>query len=146
MLAAPGAWDELAMESTTLATAVESVIIGLIGGSWLGASTTRMGAAATFCVAWLKAGAAQAERAAGQAAAAAVAYECARAMTVHPAFVAANRAQLTVLIATNLLGQNSPAIAAPEAGLVRRSADAGRAGIGADQRSCRGVIISTVQL
>ena len=36
-------------------------------------------------------------------------------MTVPPAVVAANRAQLAALVATNVLGQNTPAIAATEA-------------------------------
>jgi PPE-repeat protein len=42
------------------------------------------------------------------------AYESAYAMTVPPPVVAANRAELTSLIATNLLGQNTAAIAATE--------------------------------
>ncbi len=36
-------------------------------------------------------------------------------MTVPPPLIAANRAQLMALIATNFLGQNTPAIAATEA-------------------------------
>ncbi|VAZ83271.1 putative PPE family protein PPE51 [Mycobacterium persicum] len=47
--------------------------------------------------------------------AAATAYEEAFATTVPPAVIAANRAHLAVLMATNLLGQNTPAIAATEA-------------------------------
>jgi PPE-repeat protein len=58
---------------------------------------------------------AKAEQAASQATAAAGAYEAAFAMTVPPAEVAANRTQLTTLIATNFLGLNTPAIAANEA-------------------------------
>jgi len=57
----------------------------------------------------------QAGQAAGQAKAAAGAYESAFAMTVPPAVVAANRSLLAALVATNLLGQNTPAIAATEA-------------------------------
>jgi PPE-repeat protein len=49
-----------------------------------------------------------------QARAAAVAYESAYATTVHPSVVASNRARLTSLVATNLLGQNTAAIAATE--------------------------------
>jgi PPE-repeat protein len=56
----------------------------------------------------------QAEQAATQAKAAAVAYETAFVATVPPQFVAANRALLMSLIATNFLGQNTPAIAATE--------------------------------
>ena len=59
--------------------------------------------------------AAQAEQAAAQAQAAASAYEAAFAMTVPPGVVAANRSQTMLLIATNILGQNTPAIAANEA-------------------------------
>jgi PPE-repeat protein len=59
--------------------------------------------------------AAQAEQAAIQAKAAAAAYEEAFASTVPPPVIAANRAQLTALVATNVLGQNAPAIAATEA-------------------------------
>jgi PPE-repeat protein len=59
--------------------------------------------------------AAQAEQTANQAAAAAAAYHAAFAMTVPPPMIAANRAQLAALVATNFLGQNGPAIAATEA-------------------------------
>ena len=50
-----------------------------------------------------------------QAKAAAAAYEGAFDATVPPAVIAANRALLATLIATNFLGQNTPAIAATEA-------------------------------
>ena len=42
------------------------------------------------------------------------AFEAARASTVHPIAVAANRNQLVQLIRSNLFGQNAPAIAATE--------------------------------
>src|SRR5438270_9486090 len=57
----------------------------------------------------------QAEQNATQAEGAAAAYEAALAETVPPHVIAANRAQLMTLIATNILGQNTPAIAATEA-------------------------------
>jgi PPE-repeat protein len=63
----------------------------------------------------MKTTAAQAEQTAAQAQAAVSAYESAFAMTVPPAEIAANRAQLASLVATNFLGQNTPAIAATEA-------------------------------
>ncbi len=50
-----------------------------------------------------------------QAQTAAGAYEAAFAMTVPPPVIAANRSQLTTLVATNILGQNTAAIAATEA-------------------------------
>ena len=53
-------------------------------------------------------------RSATQASASAAAYQTAFAMTVPPPLIAANRAQLAALVATNILGQNTPAIAATE--------------------------------
>jgi PPE-repeat protein len=66
-------------------------------------------------VAWMSTTAAQAEQTATQATAAAAAYETAFAATVPPPLVATNRAQLSLLIATNVIGQNTAAIAANEA-------------------------------
>jgi PPE-repeat protein len=63
----------------------------------------------------LSATATQAEETAAQARAAAAGYEAAFAMTVPPAEIAANRSLLAVLVATNFLGINTPAIAATEA-------------------------------
>jgi PPE-repeat protein len=63
----------------------------------------------------MKTAAAQAEQTANQARAAAAAYEGAFAATVPPPVIAANRSLLSSLIATNILGQNTPAIAATEA-------------------------------
>ena len=74
-----------------------------------------MAAAAAQYVAWLTRTAGQAEQAATQARAAAAAYETAFAMTVPPPVIAANRSLLASLVATNFLGQNTPAIAATEA-------------------------------
>jgi PPE-repeat protein len=91
------------------------VISSLTDEAWIGPTSLSMAAAVTPYMAWMSATAAQCEQAATQAAAAAAAYETAYAMTVPPALVAANRAQLMALIATNLLGQNTPAIMAPEA-------------------------------
>ena len=71
--------------------------------------------AAAPYVAWLQAAAAQAGQTAAQAYAAAAAYEVAFAMTVPPPVIAANRALLMGLIATNFFGQNTAAIAATEA-------------------------------
>ena len=55
------------------------------------------------------------EQASTQATASAAAYEAAFAGTVPPAAIAANRAQLATLVATNFLGINTPAITATEA-------------------------------
>ena len=74
-----------------------------------------MAAAVAPYLTWMSATATQIEQVANQARAAAAAYEAAFAMTVPPAVIAANRAQLMALIATNILGQNTPAIMATEA-------------------------------
>ncbi len=115
MLAAAGAWDGLAADLHSTAAAAGSVVSGLTGQSWQGASSTSMAAAVAPYLTWMSATATQLEQVANQARAAAAAYEAAFAMTVPPAVVAANRAQLMALIATNILGQNTPAIMATEA-------------------------------
>jgi PPE-repeat protein len=114
MLAAAAAWDELADELHTTAADLESVISGLTSEPWQGTSSESMAAAAEPQVTWLSSTAAQATEASAQAKAAAAAYESAYAMTVPPPEISANRAELTSLVATNLLGQNTPAIAANE--------------------------------
>ena len=74
-----------------------------------------MATAAAPYVTWLSATAGQAELTGTEAQAAAAAYQAAFAMTVPPPLIAENRAQLMMLVQTNLLGQNMPAIAANEA-------------------------------
>jgi PPE-repeat protein len=115
MLAAAAAWDGLAVELRSTASSYQSVISGLISEGWLGPASASMAAAVAPYVTWMSITGAQAEQTASNAAAAASAFEAAFAMTVPPAVVAANRAQLMALIATNFLGQNTPAIAATEA-------------------------------
>ncbi|SPM26933.1 PPE family protein [Mycobacterium terramassiliense] len=115
MLAAAAAWDELATGLQSTAAAYGSTIEGLAAGPWTGPSSIAMAAAAAPYVAWMSATGAQAEEAASQAKIAAGAYETAFAATVPPPVIAANRALLMTLIATNFLGQNTPAIAATEA-------------------------------
>ena len=115
MLVAAQAWGSLADELYTAASAYQSVASELTSGSWSGPSSTSMTAAAGSYVEWLSATAAQAEETATQARAAAAGYEAAFAMTVPPPEIAANRSLLAVLVATNFLGQNTPAIAATEA-------------------------------
>lgn len=115
LLAASVAWDDLASELTAAASAYSSVIAGLTSGPWLGLAALAAAAAATPYAVWMGATATQAEGAATQARAAVAAYEAAYAMTVPPPVIAANRALLATLVATNFFGQNSPAIAATEA-------------------------------
>jgi PPE-repeat protein len=115
MLAAASAWDGLSAELQSAASSYESVISGLTSGPWLGPSSKAMATAAAPYIAWMSATAGQAELAATQAQAAAGAYAAAFAATVPPPEIAANRALLMMLIATNFFGQNTPAIAATEA-------------------------------
>jgi PPE-repeat protein len=115
MLAAATAWDGLADELHSAAAAYKAEIAGLTDGPWLGPASAAMAAAAATDTEWLTTAAAQAEQSATQAKAAASAYEAAFAMTVPPPVVAANRSLLMSLLATNILGQNTPAIAITEA-------------------------------
>jgi PPE-repeat protein len=115
MVAAAEAWEGLASELYTTANSYQSVIAGLTAGPWMGPSSASMTAAAASFVSWLKGAATQAEEAATQVKAAAAAYEEAFASTVPPPLVAANRTLLTRLVATNLFGQNTSAIAITEA-------------------------------
>lgn len=73
-----------------------------------------MQAAAIGYASWLSATGEQVKQAARQASAAAAAYEAAFGATVPPALVTENRAVLTSLVATNIFGQNTPAIATTE--------------------------------
>ncbi|CAM4417179.1 putative PPE family protein PPE29 [Mycobacterium basiliense] len=115
MLAAAAAWDELAAELQSMAASYGSTIAGLTVAPWTGASSITMAAAAAPYVTWMNTTGAQAEQVATQAKLAAGAYETAFAATVPPPVIAANRALLMTLIATNIFGQNTPAIAATEA-------------------------------
>lgn len=115
MLAAANAWDGLAAVLNSAAVSYGTVITGLAVESWFGPASASMAAAAAPYAGWLSAAAMRAERTAAQARTAAAAYETAFAMTVPPPLIAANREQLMSLAATNLLGQNSPAIEALQA-------------------------------
>ena len=115
MLAAAAAWDSLAADLQSASSSYGSTVGGLVAGAWTGPSSTTMAAAASPFVTWVSSAAAQAEEAAAQAKLAAGAYETAFAATVPPPVIAANRALLAALVATNFLGQNTPAIATTEA-------------------------------
>lgn len=112
--AAAASWEAIAAQLAESAAGVAAVL-SVLADAWRGPSAAAMTAAATGYARWLTSTAAAAERTASQARAAAAAFETARAATVHPAQVAANRAQLAALVASNLLGQNTAAIMALEA-------------------------------
>ncbi|MGF2944281.1 PPE family protein [Mycobacterium sp. Lab-001] len=115
MLAAAAAWDDLAAELQSMAASYGSTVEALTVGPWTGPSSTAMAAAATPYVSWISATGVQAEQAASQAKIAAAAYETAFAATVPPPVIGTNRAVLMALVTTNILGQNTPAIAVTEA-------------------------------
>jgi PPE-repeat protein len=112
--AAASSWDSLAAELSTTAESYDSVLSGL-SLQWSGPASEAMAAAVAHYVGWAQATAEQAKQTAMQARSAAAAYEQAFASTVPPPAVTANRTQLASLNATNLLGQNTAAIAATEA-------------------------------
>ncbi|HME75715.1 MAG TPA: PPE family protein [Mycobacterium sp.] len=114
MMAAAASWDDLAVEMYSAASNYGSVIANLTNAPWRGTASASMAAAAAPYVSWMSATAAQAEQAAGQAKAAAGAYESAFGLTVPPPVIVTNRTLLASLISTNILGQNTPAIAATE--------------------------------
>ncbi|HEY4794825.1 MAG TPA: PPE family protein [Mycobacterium sp.] len=114
MRTASAAWNLLAAELESAATQYQSTI-DVLDDEWLGPTSATMTAAVDPYITWMSTTSAQAEQTAAQASAAASAYEAAYAMTVPPLEVAANRTQLAMLVATNVIGQNTPAIAANEA-------------------------------
>jgi PPE-repeat protein len=115
LVVAAEAWDALAGELQSVANSYQSVVSGLTAGPWMGPASTSMSAAAASYAAWLRTTAAQAEQTGAQAKSAAAAYQAAFTATVPPPMVAANRSLLSTLIATNVFGMNTQAIAANEA-------------------------------
>ncbi len=113
MLAAAAAWDGVATDLEIMAAAYSSTTSGL-ASRWHGPSFAAMAAAAQSYTTWLDTSAVRARQTAVQARAAVAAYEAAFAATVPPPAVAANRSLLASLVATNIFGQNTPAIAATE--------------------------------
>jgi PPE-repeat protein len=115
MMAAASAWNGLSAELRSAAMSYRSVLSALTSEQWHGPASAAMAEAATPYVAWMSTTAAQADETAAQAEAAAAAYEAAFTATVPPPVIAENRARLMALVATNILGQNTPAIATTEA-------------------------------
>ena len=109
--AAASAWNSLSAELSSAAADYDTVVTRLASEEWLGPSSTAMANAVQPYVQWMSNTAAQAETAATQARAAAAAYEQAFAATVPPPLIAANRAELTQALQTNVMGQNSNIIA-----------------------------------
>jgi PPE-repeat protein len=115
LVAAAAGWDMLAAELSSTAASYRAVVSQLTGAPWVGPSSMSMAAAAAPYVSWINATATQAGQTAAQLGSAVVAYEAAFAATVPPPEIEVNRALLASLVASNILGQNTPAIAATEA-------------------------------
>ncbi|MCV7197504.1 PPE family protein [Mycobacterium angelicum] len=114
MLQAAAAWDGLAEELSAAANSFASVTSGLAGQAWQGAASMAMMNAAAPYAGWLSAAASQSAGAAGQARIVASLFEAARAATVLPQAIDANRNSFVQLVMSNLFGQNAPLIAMAE--------------------------------
>lgn len=114
LAASAAAWDSLATDLYSTAGSYQSVLSDLTSG-WSGPSTSAMAGAVAPYVSWINATASLAAQAGAQVKAAGAAFEAAFAITVPPALVTSNRSTLAALVATNIFGQNTPAIAATEA-------------------------------
>lgn len=115
MTGAASGWNTLAAELNSAAVAYDRVVTTLSSEEWLGQASALMAEAAAPYVEWMRSTAAAAEHAASQAMSAATAFETAHATIVPPPVIAANRVNLAQLLSTNVLGQNTGAIAALEA-------------------------------
>ena len=115
LLAAAAAWNAAAAEMRSAATNYDAVITSLVSEGWLGPASQKMSAAIAPYLEWLNTTAVQAQQAGAQANAAAAAYETAFAATVPPPVIAANRTLHANLVASNIFGQNTGAIAATDA-------------------------------
>ncbi|VBA58282.1 putative PPE family protein PPE32 [Mycobacterium attenuatum] len=115
LVAAAVAWDGLAAELNSTAASYRAVVSELTDGPWVGPSSRSMVAAMAPYMSWMAVTAAQAQQTAGQLKSAIAAYEAAFTATVPPPEIEVNRALLAALVATNILGQNTPAIMAAEA-------------------------------
>jgi PPE-repeat protein len=106
-------WQQLSTDLDETAGGYVSVLSSLTA-DWHGPATVAMVDAAAPYVTWLRGTAAQCQRLASSAQAAATAFGSTVAAVVPPAQVAANRIQLAQLLATNGFGKNLAAIAATE--------------------------------
>lgn len=114
ILSASSAWAAIASQLAEAAENITSTVTGL-AEAWMGPSATAMTQAAATYLQWLTTTASLAAHTAAQAQAAGAAFETAYAAIVPPPVIATNRTLLAALVATNLLGSNTPAIMATEA-------------------------------
>lgn len=112
LMAAATAYANLAAEVSTTATQWESIISLLTSQQWTGGGSAAAAAAAQPIVTYLTETASTLEQASAQATASAAAFEAVFAAVVPPPVIATNRATQAALVASNVLGQNTPAIVA----------------------------------
>ncbi|MEE2853619.1 MAG: PPE family protein [Actinomycetota bacterium] len=113
-IAAAGAWQELSAELEQSAAGY-SAELAWLSTTYHGPSSRAMAQAFEPYLAWLRATAQQCQEIATSAEVMTAAFELTHWTVVHPSLVAANRARLAMLLATNFFGINYPAIAETEA-------------------------------
>ena len=113
-LVASRAWERL---GTDLEDSIRDYapVLSSLTEAWHGPSAAAMTQAVGPYVTWLRTTAQQCQQLSLSAQVAAAAFGSTLVSVVHPSVVAANRAQLVHLLATNAFGMNLPAIAATEA-------------------------------
>ena len=114
MIDAAGAWQELGAALEAAASSYASELASTTA-TWRGPSALAMAQAFEPYLAWLRTTAAQCQEIATSVEIATAAFELTHWTVVHPSVVAANRARLALLLATNFFGVNAPAIAETEA-------------------------------
>lgn len=107
-------WQELSLELEQSLRGYTAEL-STLGAGWQGPSYLAMTQAVEPYLAWLDLTAQQCQQVAAALQTATAAFEFAHFTVIPPPVVAANRTRLAVLVATNFLGINAPAIAETEA-------------------------------
>ncbi len=114
LIQAAGMWHALSAELEQSADSYSAELAEL-SVAWQGPSSRAMAQSFEPYLAWLRATAVQAQQIATSVEVVTTAFELTHWTVVLPSVVAANRARLAMLLATNFFGVNAPAIAETEA-------------------------------